>query len=72
MAKPDNRSDNEVHLQQHIDQTQQNIQEAEAYLNEFADEISEDEKNAIEAKNNRRRNSMQSFIEEKKDEADQQ
>ncbi|RAP75917.1 small acid-soluble spore protein Tlp [Paenibacillus montanisoli] len=71
MAKPDNRADNEVHLQQHIENTQANIQEAESYLDEHASEISADEKNIIEAKNQRRRESIQDFQAEKQDEAGQ-
>jgi len=69
LSKPDNRADNEVHLQQHIDHTFANIQEAEDYLDEHADEITADEKQAIEAKNDRRKESIKSFIAEKKDEA---
>ncbi|UJF35991.1 small acid-soluble spore protein Tlp [Paenibacillus hexagrammi] len=71
MAKPDNRADNEVHLQNAIDNTMANINEAEDYLDEHADEISATDKQAIEAKNQRRRQSIQGFIEEKKDEANQ-
>ena len=66
MAKPDNRSDNEVHLQQHIDHTLTNLREADDYLDEHADEIAADEKQAIEAKNDRRKESIRSFIAEKK------
>jgi len=69
MAKPDNREDNEVHLQQHIDHTIENLREAEDYLDEHADEISTHEKHAIEAKNDRREESIKSFIAEKRDEA---
>ncbi|KGK88391.1 spore protein [Desulfosporosinus sp. HMP52] len=69
MAKPDDRSDNEEHLQNHIDHTFVNLREAEDYLNEHADEISDDERQAIEAKNDRRRESIDYFIAEKKDEA---
>jgi small acid-soluble spore protein (thioredoxin-like protein) len=71
LAKPDNRADNEVHLQQHIDHTVANLQEAEDYLDEHASEISADEKSAIEAKNERRKVSINGFVEEKKDEAGQ-
>lgn len=71
MAKPDNRADNEIHLQQHIDHTFENLREAEAYLNAHGDEISEDERQAIEEKNKRRHKSIKSFIAEKKDEARQ-
>ena len=69
MAKPDNRTDNEVHLQDHIDHTFANLREAEDYLDEHADEITADEKQAIEAKNDRRKVSIEDFIAEKKDEA---
>lgn len=69
MAKPDNRADNEAHLQDHIDHTLANLHEAEDYLDEHADEIGADERHAIEAKNDRREESIKSFIAEKKDEA---
>lgn len=71
MAKPDNRADNEERLQQHIDDTVENLREAESYLNEFAGEISESEKQNIEAKNERRKQSIESFAAEKQDEAGQ-
>ncbi|MBD2870188.1 small acid-soluble spore protein Tlp [Paenibacillus arenilitoris] len=71
MAKPDDRSNNAERLQQHLDDTEQNLHEAEQYLNEFAGEISADEKQAIEAKNERRKQSIQGFAEEMKDEAGQ-
>jgi len=69
LAKPDNRADNEEHLQEHIDHTIANMEEAEEYLSEHADEISADEKQIIEAKNDRRRESVNGFIDEKRDEA---
>lgn len=69
MAKPDNREDNEVHLQKHIDHTKANLQEAEDYLDEHADEISTEEQQTIEAKNERRKASIDAFIAEKADEA---
>lgn len=71
MAKPDNRADNEVHLQQHIDNTTENLREAEDYLDEHASEISATEKQDIEAKNERRKLSIDSFAAEKQDEAGQ-
>ena len=71
MAKPDNRADNEVHLQQHIDNTMANLQETRDYLDVHADELSSDEKQNLEAKNNRRKESINGFIAEKKDEAQQ-
>ena len=71
MNKPDNRADNEVHLQSHIDQTFANLREAENYLDAHADEITPDEKQHIEAKNDRRKQSIDGFIAEKRDEAQQ-
>ncbi|WP_424768784.1 small acid-soluble spore protein Tlp [Paenibacillus sp. sgz302251] len=71
MAKPDNRADNAVHLQQHIDNTEANLQEAKNYLDEHASEISADEKQTIEAKNERRQQSIESFAAEKQDETQQ-
>ncbi|MDQ6419458.1 small acid-soluble spore protein Tlp [Paenibacillus sp. LHD-117] len=71
MAKPDNRADNAEHLQQHIEDTQQNLQEAEAYLAEHAEEISAVEKETILAKNERRKNSIEGFEAEKQDEQNQ-
>jgi small acid-soluble spore protein (thioredoxin-like protein) len=69
LAKPDNRSDNEIHLQKHIDHTIENLREAEDYLDEHAHELAPDEREAIEAKNQRRKESIKSFIEEKRDES---
>ncbi|AHM64511.1 small acid-soluble spore protein Tlp [Paenibacillus polymyxa] len=69
MAKPDNRADNVEHLQQNIQNTLQNLHEAEGYLNEFSSEISNEERQQIEEKNNRRKQSIRSFREEVKDEA---
>ncbi|MGV6937797.1 small acid-soluble spore protein Tlp [Paenibacillus sp. FSL L8-0158] len=69
MAKPDNRADNVEHLQQSIQNTLQNLHEAEGYLNEFSSEISNEERQQIEEKNNRRKESIRSFREEVKDEA---
>jgi len=71
LAKPDNRADNEVHLQQHINHTFNNLREAEDYLSVHTDQITEDEKQAIKAKNDRRKDSILEFIAEKKDEAQQ-
>ena len=71
MAKPDNRADNEAHLQEHIDHTIANLHEAEDYLDEHASEITADEKQIIKAKNDRRKESIKSFMAEKKDESQQ-
>ncbi|MNN94613.1 Small, acid-soluble spore protein Tlp [compost metagenome] len=69
MAKPDNRADNVEHLQQSIQHTERNLREAEDYLNEFSSEISSEERSQIEAKNERRKHSIQGFRAEVKDEA---
>jgi small acid-soluble spore protein (thioredoxin-like protein) len=69
LAKPDNRADNEAHLQEHIDHTLENLREAEDYLDEQSDEITSNENQDIEAKNDRRKESINGFIAEKKDEA---
>lgn len=71
LAKPDNRADNEAHLQEHIDHTFENLREAEDYLDDHADEIPSDEKQSIEEKNDRRKESIKSFIAEKRDESQQ-
>ncbi|MFP4974869.1 small acid-soluble spore protein Tlp [Paenibacillus sp. CN-4] len=67
--KPDNRSDNVKHLQKNIHNTIENYREAQDYLSEHADEITGAEKSQIEAKNERRLDSIRGFREEVKDEA---
>ncbi|MNO01572.1 small acid-soluble spore protein Tlp [compost metagenome] len=47
----------------------QNLHEAEDYLNEFSSEISSKEREQIEEKNERRKESIKGFREEVKDEA---
>ncbi|TMV50287.1 small acid-soluble spore protein Tlp [Paenibacillus mesophilus] len=69
MAKPDDRSDNAEKLQNMARHTAGNLEEAEQYLDEHADEISTTEKQNIEAKNERRRASIAGFQEEAQDEA---
>ncbi|MDF2715296.1 MAG: small acid-soluble spore protein Tlp [Paenibacillus sp.] len=69
MAKPDDRSDNAEKLQNMAQQTAGNLEEAEQYLDEHAEEISATEKENIEAKNERRRSSIEGFREEAQDEA---
>jgi small acid-soluble spore protein (thioredoxin-like protein) len=69
MAKPDDRSDNVEKLQEAVQNTQRNLHEAEDYLDEHAEEISSEERQQIEAKNERREESIEGFREEIKDEA---
>ncbi|MNZ95755.1 Small, acid-soluble spore protein Tlp [compost metagenome] len=70
MAKPDNRADNVEHLQQSIQNTLENLNEAEEYLDNFSSEISSEERNQIEEKNNRRKESIEGFRAEVQDEAE--
>lgn len=72
MAKPDNRADNVEHLQNHVKNTLQNLEEANDYLSEHADEISSSELNDIKEKNQNRRESIEGFKEEIKDEQNNQ
>lgn len=69
MAKPDNRADNVEKLQKKVQDTLQNLHEAEEYLAEHADEISSTELNNVKQKNANRRESIAGFREEIKDEA---
>lgn len=58
MAKPDNRADNEAHLQEHIDHTIANFREAEDYLKAHADEISADEKKVLKPSQQKKETSL--------------
>ncbi len=69
MAKPDDRSDNAEKLERMAQQTAENLEEAEQYLDEHASEISAMEKQDITAKNERRRSSISGFQEEAQDES---
>lgn len=72
MAKPDNRADNVEHLQQSINNTIKTMEESEAYLDEHADEISPQERETLQGKNERREKSLSGFRNEIEDEAEQQ
>ena len=61
MSKLENRADNKAHLQEHIDNTEANLHEAEDYLNEHGGEISAGRKQKIEAENDRREESIKGF-----------
>ncbi|MET3288853.1 UNVERIFIED_CONTAM: small acid-soluble spore protein (thioredoxin-like protein) [Brevibacillus sp. OAP136] len=71
MAKPDDRSDNAEKLTEMKHNAEENIRETKAYLNEFGDEISAEEKADLEAKNARREESIHGFTEEIADETSQ-
>ena len=72
MPKPDDRSDNVERLQEAVQNTIQNLHEAEEYLEEFGEEIPASEKNQIMEKNERRNHSINGFRAEIKDEAHDQ
>jgi small acid-soluble spore protein (thioredoxin-like protein) len=69
MANPDNRADNVEKLQKNVQNTIENLHEAEEYLQEHADEIAPLEAEAVKAKNERRRESIEGIREEIRDEA---
>ncbi|TJY44228.1 small acid-soluble spore protein Tlp [Cohnella pontilimi] len=69
MAKPDDRSDNVDKLQEMVEDTIGNLEESEEYLNEFADQLPEQERQAIRQNNENRRASIEGMREEIKDEA---
>ncbi|GAB6180983.1 hypothetical protein JCM14036_23020 [Desulfotomaculum defluvii] len=66
MAKPDDRSDNVEKLQEMVQNTIQNLEEAHETLQN--DSLSQEQKQAIIAKNKRREESIESFRSEIKDE----
>lgn len=66
MAKPDDRKDNVEKLQEMVQDTIQNLEEAHDTLQN--ESLSEEQKQAIIAKNRRREESIQSFRNEIKDE----
>jgi small acid-soluble spore protein (thioredoxin-like protein) len=72
MAKPDNREDNVENLQSSINNTIESMNETNHYLNENADEIDNKEKQSLEAKNERRNESLKAFRSEIEDESEYQ
>ncbi len=68
LANPDDRRDNVEKLQNHIADTQENLREAEMQLRAHEHEMSDRDKADIEAKNERRRNSIEGFRQEIEDE----
>jgi small acid-soluble spore protein (thioredoxin-like protein) len=69
MAKPDNRADNVEKLQEAVQNTIDNLEAAESYLNEFGDELNENDRQTLVEKNNRRRQSIEGMRNEIRDEA---
>ena len=72
MEKPDNRSDNVDKLQEMIANTQENIRESRDFLKAHGDEMRDEDRTALEAKNARREESIDGFRSEIKDEANNQ
>ena len=72
MAKPDDRSNNAERIERTIGHTLQNMDEANDFLKAHSEEMSEEQKQEIKAKNERRRQSIDGLREEVKDEASQQ
>ncbi|WP_059103689.1 small acid-soluble spore protein Tlp [Shouchella shacheensis] len=68
MAKPDDRSNNPERIENNIGHTLQNMNEDRDYVKAHADEMSEEEKQQIAAKNKRREESIEAMREEIKDE----
>jgi small acid-soluble spore protein (thioredoxin-like protein) len=69
LAKPDDRSDNVEKLQEAVQNTKENLEDSEDYLDEHADELSPEDVDNIKNKNENRRNSIPGLQSEIKDEA---
>ncbi|MCO7175446.1 small acid-soluble spore protein Tlp [Sporolactobacillus kofuensis] len=69
MAKPDDRSDNVEKISKNIGHTLKNMDEANDYLKAHGQQMSEEEKQQIKEKNQRREQSIEGLREEIKDEA---
>ncbi|MDP9727425.1 small acid-soluble spore protein Tlp [Alicyclobacillus tolerans] len=65
---PDNRSDNVLHLQKAIRNTQENMREAEDFLKAHEEEMHTEDIKDIQAKNDRRQRAIHGMREEIKDE----
>lgn len=72
MPKPDDRSDNPEKLKEMIDNTLENLNDAEDYLKAHEEQMSEETKQQIREKNERREQAIEGFREELKDEVDDQ
>ncbi len=69
MPKPDDRSDNVERLQEHIEDTYENLDDAEDTLAAHEHEMRSGQAGAIEDKNRRRREAIEGFRDEIEDEA---
>ncbi|UFJ43350.1 small acid-soluble spore protein Tlp [Brevibacillus humidisoli] len=68
MAKPDNRADNGEKMQRMIDNTMEHIRESRDYMKAHKQEMPADQLADMQAKNERREESIQSFRAEIEDE----
>jgi small acid-soluble spore protein (thioredoxin-like protein) len=69
MANPDDRSDNVEKLQEAVQNTIDNLEQSEHYLDEHSDELSPNEADNLHSKNDNRRDAIASLRSEIKDEA---
>lgn len=61
MTELDNRTENKEHLQEHIEHTIVNLHEAEDYIDKHTGEITDGKEKLIEAKNERREESIKGY-----------
>jgi len=71
VAKPDDRSDNVEKLQEMIADTMGNIRESRDFINAHGNEMNPQDRADLEAKNQRREESIEGFRREIQDEANQ-
>ncbi|WP_413380759.1 small acid-soluble spore protein Tlp [Alkalihalobacillus sp. 1P02AB] len=68
MAKSDDRSNNAERIENTIGHTLQNIDKTREYMNAHSNDLSDEEKQQLEQKNQNRKESINSLREEIKDE----
>lgn len=69
MPKPDDRSDNVERIAHAIDNTMENLRDSRDTLKAHGDEMHEEDKMDLKAKNERREEAIEGFRREIKDEA---
>lgn len=69
LAKPDDRSDNAERIQHSLSNTIENMREAEDFVRAHGREMSKDDEQEIEAKNQRREDAVEGFRQEIRDES---
>ncbi|MCI3920818.1 small acid-soluble spore protein Tlp [Paenibacillus sp. TRM 82003] len=68
MARPDGRTENVKRLNKQVKHTIENLNEAQEYLQEHAEELAPQEAASIEAKNERRRANVDNLEDEMEEE----